>query len=379
MLRISRHAPLVRVTTMRVAIAAMTCFLLAGFAHAASPLGIGTAEPSYQPTGGPLAQLLVWINTHQQAFYRSLTTALKAMREDPWALTGLIGLSFAYGIFHAAGPGHGKAVISSYLLANEIELRRGILVSFVSAFLQALVAIAVVGITYMLLRGTSISMTNATQTLEIASYAMIVAFGVWLLVRKLKASFAHAAPSRSAGGFFAASDMPAGGSVTASLFSDPAEASADRGSTGSGSRFRAMAVAHDHDALAPGSVCHECGIAHLPDPSLVGGSTFSLRDAWSAVIAVGMRPCSGALLVMTFSLLNGLLLGGILSVLAMALGTAITVSVLASLAVGAKSVALKLSGPGSRRAGIVASSIEVGAALLVILLGALLLAASLTA
>lgn len=377
MLRISRHAPLVRVTTMRVAIAAMTCLLLAGFAHAASPLGIGTAEPSYQPTGGPLAHLLVWINTHQQAFYRSLTTALKAMREDPWALTSLVGLSFAYGIFHAAGPGHGKAVISSYLLANEIELRRGILVSFVSAFLQALVAITVVSITYMLLRGTSISMTNATQTLEIASYAMIVAFGVWLLVRKLKASFASVAPSGSTSGLFAASDMPASGSVTASLFSDPVEASAERTSTGS--RFRAMAVAHDHDALAPGSVCHECGIAHLPDPSLVGGSTFSLRDAWSAVIAVGMRPCSGALLVMTFSLLNGLLLGGILSVLAMALGTAITVSVLASLAVGAKSVALKLSGPGSRRAGIVASSIEVGAALLVILLGALLLAASLTA
>ncbi|MCJ8238175.1 nickel/cobalt transporter (plasmid) [Rhizobium sp. SSM4.3] len=366
-----------RLLPARFAVAALTLFLAAGFAHAASPLGIGAAEPSYQPASGPFAEILVWINTHQQAFYRSLTNALKAMREDPWSLVTLVGLSFAYGIFHAAGPGHGKAVISSYLLANEIELRRGILVSFVSAFLQAFVAIAVVGVTYIFLRGTSISMTAATQTLEIASYAMIVAFGVWLLIRKLRASFARGTPTGASGALFGGADTTATGSVTASLFAEPATQSTPRDTAGS--RFRAMAVAHDHDALAPGSVCHECGIAHAPDPSLVGGNTFSLRDAWSAVIAVGMRPCSGALLVMTFSLLNGLLLGGILSVLAMALGTAITVSVLASLAVSAKSVALRLSGPGSRRAGIVAGSIEVAAAVLVILLGALLLAASLTA
>lgn len=372
MLKIAGHPSLAR-----FALAILLCLLLAGFADAASPLGIGTAEPSYQPTGGPFAELLVWINTHQQAFYRSLTNALKAMREDPWSLVTLVGLSFAYGVFHAAGPGHGKAVISSYLLANEIELRRGILVSFVSAFLQAIVAITVVGVTYLALRGTSISMTDATRTLEIASYAMIVAFGIWLLVRKLKASFATSVQTAGTGALFGTPETHTTGSVTASLFGEPATTATPR-ETG-GSRFRAMAVAHDHDALAPGSVCHECGIAHVPDPSLVGGSTFSLRDAWSAVIAVGMRPCSGALLVMTFSLLNGLLLGGILSVLAMALGTAITVSVLASLAVSAKSVALRLSGPGSRRAGIVASAIEVGAALLVILLGALLLAASLTA
>ncbi len=373
MLRPARSA-----NTARFAALAVSFVLLAGIAHAASPLGIGTAEPSYQPASGPFAELLVWINAHQQAFYRSLTTALKAMREDPWSLATLVGLSFVYGVFHAAGPGHGKAVISSYLLANEIELRRGILVSFVSAFLQGLVAIAVVGTAYLVLRGTSISMTDATRTLEIASYAMIIAFGVWLLVRKLRASFAHAAPATATtGSLFDGADSATGGSVTASLFAGPSETSAR--SEASGSRFRAMAVSHDHDALAPGSVCHECGIAHLPDPSLVGGSVFSLRDAWSAVIAVGMRPCSGALLVMTFALLNGLLLGGVLSVFAMALGTAITVSALASLAVSAKGIALKLSGPGSRRAGLVASSIEVAAALLLIMLGALLLAAGFSA
>jgi nickel/cobalt transporter (NicO) family protein len=345
-------------------------------AHAASPLGIGTAEPSYQPNGGPFAHLLVWINTHQQAFYRALTIALKAMREDPWALATLVGLSFAYGVFHAAGPGHGKAVISSYMLANEIELKRGVLIAFVSALLQAVVAIAVVGAAYFVLRGTAITMTVATQALETASYAMIVLFGIWLLVRKLRVSFASARHRSATVSPLFDGPATAQAGVTAALFADPSVAT-DR--SAQVSRFRADAVDHDHDALAPGSVCHECGITHAPDPALLRMNVFGLRDAWSAVIAVGLRPCSGALLVMTFALLNGLVLGGVLSVLAMALGTAITVSALASLAVGAKGLALRLSGPGSRRAGIVASGIEIGAAVLVILLGALLLAASIQA
>jgi nickel/cobalt exporter len=359
-----------------------TLVLAASLAHAASPLGVGAAEPSYQPVSGPFAHVLVWINTHQQSFYRALTSALKAMREDPSALATLIGLSFAYGVFHAAGPGHGKAVISSYMLANEIELKRGILVAFVSALLQAVVAIAVVGAAYFILRGTAITMTVATQALETASYAMIVVFGVWLLVRKLKVSFASARHRNAT--ISPLFDGPAAAlgqaGVTASLFAAPQEeVQTSKNASAQPSRFRAEPVSHDHDALAPGSVCHECGIAHAPDPAMLRMNVFSLRDAWSAVIAVGLRPCSGALLVMTFALLNGLVLGGVLSVLAMALGTAITVSVLASLAVGAKGLALRLSGPGSRRAGMVASGIEIGAALLVILLGALLLAASLQA
>ncbi|TPP06839.1 nickel/cobalt transporter [Rhizobium glycinendophyticum] len=356
--------------------------LASGLAHAASPLGVGAAEPSYQPMSGPFAHLLVWINTHQQAFYRSLTTALKAMREDPSALATLIGLSFAYGVFHAAGPGHGKAVISSYMLANEIELKRGILVAFVSALLQALVAIAVVGAAYFVLRGTAITMTVATQALETASYAMIVLFGVWLLVRKLKVSFSPSLRgTQTASPLFDGAAAAAGqAGTTASLFAASEEqVGAPKLSPAQTSRFRADAIAHGHDALAPGSICHECGMTHVPDPATLRMNAFGLRDAWSAVIAVGLRPCSGALLVMTFALLNGLVLGGVLSVLAMALGTAITVSALASLAVGAKGLALRLSGPGSRRAGMVASGIEIGAAVLVTLLGALLLAASLQA
>lgn len=325
-------------------------------AHAASPLGIGTAEPSFQTTG-LLGGWLGWINQHQQAFYRSLTGALKAMREDSSALTPLLGLSFAYGIFHAAGPGHGKAVISSYMIANETELKRGIAISFVSAFLQGVVAIAIVAAAYFVLRGTGITMTAATNAMEIASFGMVIAFGVWLLLRKLKSIWVTRQAPVSAGLFDAA--MSTGPATTTGL------------------SFRVDALDHDHATLSPGAVCADCGMTHLPDPKMLSQQDFRLREAWSAIVAVGLRPCSGALLVMTFALLNGLYLGGALSVFAMALGTAITVSALAIIAVSAKSLAVRISGPGSATAKTVATTIEIAGALFVILLGAVLLAAAL--
>jgi nickel/cobalt transporter (NicO) family protein len=186
-----------------LALTVLAALVIAGAAHAQSPLGVGSAEPAFS-VGGPFGPFLAWINTHQQAFYRALTGALRAMREDPWALSGLIGLSFAYGVFHAAGPGHGKAVISSYMIANEIALKRGIVISFVSSLLQGAVAILLVGTAFVLLRGSGISMTQATQAMEIASFALVALFGAWLLFRKIHAlrmrvvSLPMAAPAASA-------------------------------------------------------------------------------------------------------------------------------------------------------------------------------------
>jgi len=91
-----------------------------------------------------------------------------------------------------------------------------------------------------------------------------------------------------------------------------------------------------------------------------------------------MRPCSGALIVLTFSFLNGLWLGGIVSVFAMALGTAITVSALAILAVYAKNRAVALAN-GRSWGNWVHHGIELCGAFFVLALGLLLLGASLTA
>ncbi|MGO7299379.1 nickel/cobalt transporter [Rhizobium ruizarguesonis] len=344
--------------------ATLTLVTAASLAHAQSPLGIGTAEPSFQPTGGPLAPLLLYVNYEQQAFYRALTGALKAMRQDPWQLASLIGLSFAYGVFHAAGPGHGKAVISSYMIANEVELKRGVVISFISAFVQGVVAVALVGGAWLVLRGSGITLTAATHAMEIASFVMVILFGGWLLFRKLRSLVGNMPRRRLMA-------TPAG---PVSMMLDWKDNAAERQAYAFNGKAQAVEAGH---TFVPGMVCETCGNAHVPDPALLGGDRFSVREAWSAIVAVGLRPCSGALLVMTFSLLNGLYLGGVLSVAAMSLGTAITVSLLATLAVTAKSAAVRLSGRGSTASIWIGNAIEILGAVLVMLMGALLLGASL--
>ena len=92
-----------------------------------------------------------------------------------------MGISFVYGIFHAAGPGHGKAVISSYLFANEETWRRGIALSLASAVMQSLTAITIVGVAAILLGATAKLMSDTVNLIETASYVLIVLLGARLL------------------------------------------------------------------------------------------------------------------------------------------------------------------------------------------------------
>ncbi|OHV75513.1 nickel/cobalt transporter [Ensifer sp. LCM 4579] len=332
-----------------LAAALLLTALSATIAMAQSPLGIGAAEPSFQTTGF-FGGFFAWVNMEQQSFYRLLTGALKGMRENPWQLWSLIGLSFTYGVFHAAGPGHGKAVISSYMIANETELKRGVLLSFLSSILQGVVAILLIGAVYLVLRGSSINMTRATQSLEIASYGLIAAFGGWLLFRKLRSM---ARPAAALAGAHDHHDH---------VHHDHSHHDHSH---------------HDHGhAQGPGEICATCGHAHAPDPKMLKGDRFALSEAWSAIVAVGLRPCSGALIVLSFALLNGLYLGGVLSVFAMSIGTAITVSTLATMAVTAKGFALRYVSSQSAAMRI-SNGIEIAGALLVLVLGLVLLGAAL--
>ncbi|MEM6463755.1 MAG: nickel/cobalt transporter [Pseudomonadota bacterium] len=350
-----------------LALCASMFFLLLTPAMAQSSLGIGSAEPAIAP-GGAFGSFFGWIYQQQQTFYQALSGALQAMRDDPSKLWVLIGLSFAYGIFHAAGPGHGKAVISSYVIANEQTLRRGVVISFMAAFVQGAVAIAIVAVTYFLLRGTGISMTETTHSLEIASYALIAVFGAWLLYKKLRPvaravkAHAEAHPPIHA---------PAHAHAHAHAFSH--ERIHDHHNHAHG---------HDHHGHShhhhENGVCTTCGHSHAPDPSQISAEKLDMKEAWSAVIAIGLRPCSGALIVLTFALLNGLFLGGFLSVIAMSVGTAITVSILATLAVLAKNTAVRLASTDSA-ASRIGGTIEIAGAGFVLILGLVLLAAALQA
>ena len=280
------------------------------------PFGMGA------PAAGP-GGFTGYVMAKQSEFYRALIQAVRAAKVDGAALPLLAGLSFAYGVFHAAGPGHGKAVISSYLLADGGTLRRGIGLAFASALVQAVAAILFVGMFAILLGATARSMANAMTVVEIAAYGSIALFGAWLCWRKGRALFALATGRPLPGG-------------------------------------------HQHGP--------DCGCAdkHAPDPHLLDGKG-GWRRATVAVISAGARPCSGAILVLTFALSQGVIWSGVAATLAMGVGTALTVSAIAILAVYGKRLAVRFAAATSGRAGLVLLSVELIAALLVLAFGLALL------
>ena len=132
---------------------------------AQNPFG-GPRPAAAEPQAGGIVG---WLLAKQSEFYREMSSTIRAAKSDGSAVWTLLAISFAYGIFHAAGPGHGKAVISSYLVANEETWRRGVVLSFASALLQALVAVVIVAVCAWLLNATAKTMCGAEKAIEIAN------------------------------------------------------------------------------------------------------------------------------------------------------------------------------------------------------------------
>jgi ABC-type nickel/cobalt efflux system permease component RcnA len=324
------------------------------------------------PFGGPrpgaaaapqVGGIVGWLLARQSEFYREISGAIRAAKSDGSAVWTLLLVSFAYGIFHAAGPGHGKAVISSYLIANQETARRGIVLSFASALMQSLVAVAIVGVCAWLLNATAKTMCGAERAVEIASYALIAAFGARLVWIK-------------GGGFIRALQMPR-------LAPAPAIALAGRDhAAGHGHdhhHHRHALLAHDHarhhddhgdDHHHDQDHVHDehCGHSHGPTPDQLAGPGGWQRGL-SAIFAVGIRPCSGAILVLVFALAQGLFWAGIAATFVMGLGTAITVATIAILAVSARNVARRLSAGRDGGGVLFMRGLEFGAAGLVLLFG----------
>ena len=329
---------------------ALGVVLLLGVADAAwaQPFGISRAPapPSFGPFTG-------WILEKQAEFYRMLSGAIRAAKADGSAAWGLMGISFAYGVFHAAGPGHGKAVISSYLVANDETWRRGIALAFASAILQAFTAIAIVGIAAVLLGATAHVMGNAVRAIEMVSYALIILIGLRLLWVKGRA-FWHLLRPSAHGHHDHAHDHHHGH-----------HHGHDHGH--GHSHGHGHAHDHNHDDEA-----HAWGHAHAPEPSELKGPHW-LRRGLSAIVAVGLRPCSGAIIVLVFALAQGLFWIGVASTFVMGLGTAITVAIVATIAVGARGFAGRLAKGKSGKGLLFLRGVETAAALLIILFGAALL------
>ena len=282
---------------------------------------------------------VLWVRDEQQNFYGAMSKSMRAMNSEGFsaALT-LMLLSLGYGVFHAAGPGHGKAVVSGWLLATETQLRRGILVAFMSAMLQALVAVVLVSAVLLLVSGAAAAAKNMTGWLEVASFAMIAGVGVYVLWGGIKAFPWKRAPAAHDHHFEIVNPLPSN---------------------------------HSHDHIhGP-----DCGHAHAPNAEEVDGD-WSWKRAATLSLAVGLRPCTGAILVLLFAYSLGIYWAGVISTFVMGIGTFFTVSGVAALAVYSKQLAQHYTAHDSRWTAWLNFALRFGGGLVILFFAVVLMIAS---
>lgn len=245
---------------------------------------------------GGAGAVSAWANAGQAETQQAMARLLRSLRAgDPGALTGLIALCFAYGFFHAAGPGHGKLLIGGYGMAARVGALRLSALALASSLAQAGSAVLLVYAGVFVFDLTRQRMTGlAEDIMAPASYGAITAVGAWLALRGLR-------------------------------------------------RLRASRVVHhDHDGS-----CASCGHKHGPTADEAAAVT-GWRDALALITAVAIRPCTGALFLLILTWRMGLGTAGILGTFAMGLGTAsVTLAVaLASVTLREGALARLITGQG---------------------------------
>jgi ABC-type nickel/cobalt efflux system permease component RcnA len=225
-------------------------------------------------------QIAAWAAEEQRSFQNGIARTLRALRGgEAGAYALLMGSCFAYGFFHAIGPGHGKLLVGGYGVARAVPVMRLSLIALLSSLGQAVTAIALAYGGLWLLDLTRERMVGAAENwLAPMSYAMIAAIGLWLVWRGV-------------------------------------------------ARLRQSRVTQDHVHEGHGDTCSSCGHRHGPsveEAQQAGG----LRDALMLIGGIAIRPCTGALFVLIITWQMGIPMAGIAGAFAMALGTAsVTVAV----------------------------------------------------
>lgn len=250
----------------------------------------------------------------QRDLHRDLAAAMRAVqRSEGAALWSLVSLGFFYGVFHAIGPGHGKVVISTYLATHESRLARGVALSLLSSLVQGLTAILLVGGVALVMQRSMRDSQSLGIWLEVLSYGLVILIGLFLTWRGVRQLL------------------------------------------GRGAR-------HDHDG-------HACGHHHGPSAADLE-APLSRGQLSAMIVSIGIRPCSGAILVLVLAVALQQLGAGIAAVLAMSIGTGLSISVLAAFAVYARKGAIRLIGVFEHRQGMLTRLLAIGA-----MIGGLLIAA----
>lgn len=251
-----------------------------------------------------------------------LQDILASQRDGTSRLTAwtLIALSFGYGVLHALGPGHGKLAVSAYLVSHRARVAHAVALSAWSACVQTLSAIALVGgAAWLTSAGLSGVLTQASS-LDLVSYFALLGVGLWtmwsIVTRRdccdeVRVSLV---PRKRFGVFAAPEHEPDNGPNAGYLGASLAK---HRG------RSR-WAQADSRD-----------------------GTSWIVRQIFLTGLAVGIRPCVGAIFVLIAGLANGVFVLGVLSAFAMAAGVALTVLCIGLTSLGVNRLVSK--GSGSRR------------------------------
>ncbi|MRS18117.1 nickel transporter [Enterobacteriaceae bacterium RIT692] len=246
-----------------------------------------------------LLQSVLW----QKVLNREMTQLLQQVAEQPQqAGVTLMLFSLAYGVLHALGPGHGKVVITTFLATHPAKLKTSMKLTLLAALLQGGVAIGLVTLMLVVLQTSSRQMHIGSYWLEKGSYLLVVALGVWVGWRALR-------------------------SLRQQLRRQPKL------------QIHAIRPTHQHDEHCG------CGHAHLPSAAQMDQAV-SAKTLALVVFSMGLRPCSGAIMMLLFAKVIGVYAWGVASAVAMAVGTALTVSALGLLVQRSRVLAQRLGQAG---------------------------------
>ena len=266
-----------------------------------------------------------WVWSKQREFHRALTREFRALRGNERVGWALVLMSFLYGVFHAAGPGHGKAVLTTYLLTQGNRRSRAIVMGASAALLQGLTALLLVYGLVRLVGWVPTETEQASLWATRTSFALLSIVGVYLLIRALTGMR----------------------NVLSQKSSDARHGHSDH---------------HNH------STSGECGCSHIPTVNEVNRAE-SRAAVMGTVLAIGLRPCSGAVLVLILAIVSDLMWHGAFAVLAMSLGTALTIVLLAIFASTAREWASAITSHRSRFWSLTAGGVEALGGVVLLFLG----------